>query len=272
MPVSSKRRLTPVNVDRAERMASSAMPASLADGDGGKSVERIVLAGDGDLPAAKLPLAAAHARAELGVDDDAAALLRQAAQDEVGAARGAVGEQAAAVTAQLEPLDHVARHRMIDAGDGEAIEGNVAEEGLELAMHVLDRLEVVEVLGVDVGDDADLRRQAHEGAVALVGLDDHPLALAEARVGAPVLDDAAGDHRRIDAGRGEDVGDERGRRRLAVRAGDRHGRIEPHQLGEHLGAADDGKALGARRLELRVAGLDGGGDDDERAPTRLTAS
>ena len=45
---------------------------------------------------------------------------------------------------------------MIDAGDGEAVEGDVAEEGLELAVHVVDGLEVVEVLGVDVGDDADL--------------------------------------------------------------------------------------------------------------------
>ena len=151
---------------------------------------------------------------------------------------------------------------MVDAGDGEAVEGNVAEEGLELAMHVLDRLEVVEVLGIDVGDDADLRRQAHEGAVGLVGLDDHPLALAEARVGAPVLDDAAGDDGRVDAGGGEDVSDERGGGRLAVRAGDRHRRIETHQLGEDLGAADDRQALGARGFQLGIAGLDGAGDDD----------
>ena len=144
----------------AARMASSGMPASLPTAMAASALSALCWPGMRNRPAAELPLAAAHARAELGVDDDAAALLRQAAQHEVGAARGAVGEQAAAVAAQLQPLDHVARHRMIDAGDGEAIEGNVAEEGLELAVHVLDRLEVVEVLGVDVGDDADLRRQA----------------------------------------------------------------------------------------------------------------
>ena len=98
---------------------------------------------------------------------------------------GAVREQAAAVAPQIEALDHGAHDRMVDAGHGEAVEGDVAEEGLELAVHVLDRSEVVEVLGVDVGDDADLRRHLDEGAVALVGLDDHPLALAEAGVGAP---------------------------------------------------------------------------------------
>ncbi len=104
--------------------------------------------------------------------------------------------------------------------------------------------------------------QAHEGAVGLVRLDDHPFALAEARVGAPVLENAARDHRRVDASRGEDVSDERGRGRLAVRAGDRNGRIEPHQLGEDLGAANDGKSFGTRRLELGVAGLHSRRDDD----------
>ena len=60
----------------------------------------------------------------------------------------------------------------------------------------------------------------------------------------------------------EGVGDERGGGGLAVRAGDGDGCIEPHQLGQHLGAADDGQALGARRLQLGVAGLHRAGDDD----------
>ena len=91
-------------------------------------------------------------------------------------------------------------HGMVDAGDGEPIEGNVAEEGLELAVHVLDGLEVVEMLGVDVGDDADLGRDLDEGAVGFVGLHDHPRAFAAPRVGAPVVDDAAGDDGRVEAG------------------------------------------------------------------------
>ncbi len=106
------------------------------------------------------------------------------------------------------------------------------------------------------------RRQAHERAVAFVGLDDHPLALAEARVRSPLVDDAAGDHGRVASALGEDVRDERGRRRLAVRAGDGDGRIEPHQLGEHLGAADDGQAPGACRFELRLPVLTARRDDD----------
>ncbi len=46
-------------------------------------------------------------------------------------------------------------------------------------------------------------------------------------------------------------------------AGHRDGRVEPHQLGEDLGAANDRQALGARRIELRVARFHGGGDHDE---------
>ena len=111
-----------------------------------------------------------------------------------------------------------------------------------------------------------------EGAVGFVGLDDHPLSRADTGVRAPGVDDAAGDDRRVEAGLGEHVRDERGRRRLAVRAGDRHGRGGAHQLGQHLGAADDGEALGARRLELGIAALDRRRDDDVRRPIRFVAS
>ena len=191
-------------------MALLGMPASLPWRCAAWGVERVVLAGDPEIAQPRIcrspPRTLAPSSASMTMPPRS---LRQAAQYEVGAARGAVGEQTAAVAAKLQALDHVTRHRMIDAGDGEAVEGNVAEERFELAMEILERLEVVEVLGIDVGD-ADIpisRPQAHEGAVALVGLDDHPLALAETGVGAPVLDDAAGNDRRIDTGSGQNMGD-----------------------------------------------------------------
>ncbi len=67
---------------------------------------------------------------------------------------------------------------MVDADGGEAVEGDVLDE---VAEGLLDRVEVavvVEVLGVDVGDHGDGGAQAQEGAVALVGLDHDPVALA----------------------------------------------------------------------------------------------
>ena len=93
--------------------------------------------------------------------------------------------------------------------------------------------------------------QLQERAVALVGLDHHPVAGPEPRVGAIGVDDAAVDHGRVESGGLEQRRHERGGRRLAVRAGDRDALLEPHQLGEHFGAANDRNAPRARRDELR---------------------
>ena len=57
---------------------------------------------------------------------------------------------------------------------------------------------MVEVLGIDIGDDGDVGRQLEEGAVGFVGLHHHPVAGAEPRVGAVGVDDAAVDHGRIE--------------------------------------------------------------------------
>jgi hypothetical protein len=87
-------------------------------------------------------------------------------------------------------------------------------------VHVVDCLEVVEVLRVDIGDDTDLRRELDEGAVRLVGLHDHPRSPAKSGVRAPIVDDAASDDSGIKAACCKDVSDQRGGRRLTVRAGD----------------------------------------------------
>ena len=80
---------------------------------------------------------------------------------------------------------------MVEAHHREAVEGQVLDEGAERLLDGVEGLEMVEVLGVDVGDDRDVGRQLEEGAVALVGLDHHPVARAEARIGAVGVDDAA---------------------------------------------------------------------------------
>src|SRR5271167_2881977 len=68
---------------------------------------------------------------------------------------------------------------MIDAQRSEAIEWNVADKGLKgLAQYVEAAIEI-EMLGIDVGDDRDRRRQSCKGAVALVGLDHHPIARSQ---------------------------------------------------------------------------------------------
>ena len=108
------------------------------------------------------------------------------------------------------------------------------------------RAVMVEMLGIDVGDDGDVGRQLQEGAVALVGLHHHPLALAHAGIGAVGVDDAAIDDGRIEPAGVEQRRDHRGGRRLAMRAADGDGLAEAHQLGQHLGAAHDRQRFRAR--------------------------
>lgn len=83
---------------------------------------------------------------------------------------------------------------------------------------------MVEMFGIDVGDDRDRPVEAQEAAVALVGLDHHPVAGAETRIRAVIVDDAAVDHGRVDPPRVEQRRNEARRRRLAVRPRDRDGR------------------------------------------------
>ena len=123
---------------------------------------------------------------------------------------------------------------------------------------------MVEMLGVDIGDDGDVGRQLQKRAVALVGLDHHPVAGAEPRIGAISVDDAAVDHGRVESGGVEQRRHQRGGRRLAVRAGDGDAALEAHELGEHFGAAHDRNASLARCCELRIVALDRGRDDDDR--------
>ena len=94
-------------------------------------------------------------------------------------------------------------------------------------------------------------------------------ALAHARVGAVGVDDAAVDDGRIEAAGVEQGGDERRRRRLAVRAGDGDAGLEAHQLGQHLGAAHHRQALLARRRELRIVALDRRRDDHDLGPVDI---
>jgi len=122
---------------------------------------------------------------------------------------------------------------------------------------------VVEVLGIDVGDDGDRRRQLEKAPVALVGLGDEEVPLAEARVAPQRVDLAADDHRGIQPRRAQHRGDERRRRRLAVRPGDGDGVANAHQLGEHLGARDDGDLQGTRAGDLRVVRVDGARVDED---------
>ena len=162
----------------------------------------------------------------------AAALRREIDQPRIGLRVFAIGDDAAV----LDLADQRLHHRMIDAHHGETVERHVLDEVVERLLDRIERLEVIEMFGIDVGDDHDIGRQFQEGAVALVGLHHHPVAGAETRIGAIGVDDAAIDHGGIEAAGIEQGCDHRRGRGLAVGARDRHAAFQPHQFGEHFGA------------------------------------
>ena len=99
---------------------------------------------------------------------------------------------------------------------------------------------MVEMLGIDIGDDRDGREQQQEGSVALVGLGHHVVAAAQANVAAARAQVAANRHGRIEPGFLQDESDQRGGGGLAMRAGDGHAQAHhAQQLAEHLGARDN---------------------------------
>ena len=115
---------------------------------------------------------------------------------------------------------------------------------------------------LDVRDDGDLGPQLVEGAVVFVRFDDDDVALPVFRVRRDVLQDAADDDGRIEAGVFEDGRDHRGGRGLAMRAGDADAALLVDDRGQQVLAPDDLDALLASRIDFGVRAFDGGGDDD----------
>ena len=134
-------------------------------------------------------------------------------------------------------------------------------EGLD---DVVERAEVVEVVAVDVQNDAERGVQLQEGVDIFAGLADHGVALADAAVAADEGQLAADDGARVAARLDQDLREHAGRGRLAVRAGDGDGvRKLLREQAEHHRALERRDALFARGDKLRVILLCGGGVDDE---------
>ncbi len=95
----------------------------------------------------------------------------------------------------------------------------------------------------------------------IVGVGDQNVAVAQARVGAKRVDLAADDDRWVQSCGAQHGRDKRRCRGFSVRSGDRDAVLQAHQLGEHLGALDDGDVARARFEELGVVAGDGARDD-----------
>ena len=159
-----------------------------------------------------------------------------------------------------QDLAHV---RVVDAQHGDAVERQALHEIDERALQLAEVVAVgLHVVGVDVGDHREHRRQVEERRVGLVGLGDEEFAVAEPRVGVGGQQPAADDERRVEAAFGEHRRDEARRRGLAVRAGDRDALLQAHQLGQHQRARHDRHAALARGDDFGVVRRDRRRHDD----------
>ena len=147
----------------------------------------------------------------------------------------------------------IAAHRLVvGAGNHRAVERHLVGEFDERLPQVLPAPVAFHVLAIDVRHHGNRRRQLQERSVALVGLGNHVIAASEPRVAAERAEPAA-DHRgRIEPGALEHQRHHRRRRRLAMRAGDGDAVAQPHQLGEHLGARNDGNVPAHRFGGFRI--------------------
>ena len=231
-----------------------------ADGDRGQGVLHVVHAQHRQPHALHGAVALLHVAGDDDVEGGPQRVARDVDRPHLGLRAEPVGHDAAV----LDAPDQALHLRVVDAERGDAVERNVLDEGAVGPAHRVEVAVELHVLAVDVGDDGGDGRQLDEAAVGLVGLDHHPVARAEPRVGAVGIDDAAVDDRRVQPGAVEHGGDDRGRGRLAVGAGDRHRPLEAHQLGQHLGPLHHGDVALARGDHLDVVFADGGRDDQHR--------
>src|SRR6266700_288822 len=162
------------------------------DRNRGGGVERVVLSCHRQGESGDLMRHIGLAVAEHDLEARTAAHRHQIDQARVGLRILAIGDDAAI----LDLADQSLHHGVIDAHHGETVERHVLDEIAERVLHRFEGLEVIEMLGIDIGDDGDIGRQFQEGAVAFVGLHHHPVACAEPRIGAIGIDDAAVDHGR----------------------------------------------------------------------------
>src|ERR1700733_2157600 len=184
MPVRVKRRRTPPNLASAPRITSSAMPSSWATATAAVELSALCRPGIGSaiffISCAAWP---AGSRNTMLTSD----------KPHIGLRIFAVGDDAVI----LDAADQALHHRVISAHHRETVERHILDESAKRVLHGVVGLEVVEMLGIDIGDDRNVGGKFQEGAVGFVGLDHHPVAGAQARIGAIGIDDAAVDYGRI---------------------------------------------------------------------------
>ena len=160
--------------------------------------------------------------------------------------------------AAVGDLAHKALHvGIVGAAHGHPVKRNVGHKIKEPLMQRRLGAPMFHVFGVNVGHDRDCRRQAVEGAVAFICLDDHPFALPHARVGPVGVDDATVHNGRVKIAGNHQLRHHRGGGGFAMRARNCDVGFQAHQLGQHFCAAHNRQAARTGGVQFRIAGFDG---------------
>ena len=153
--------------------------------------------------------------------------------------------------------------RVVGAGDDRSASclDSVAEFDEGFA-HLLRGPVVVEVVGFDVGEDADRRFVEEERSVGFVRFGDEHVAGAQVGVRARRRQHSPDDEGRIDSAGLQRHGGHRRGRGLPMRTGHGYGPPVDHERGESSGAVQDTQSPTLGFDELGVVLADGRGDDE----------
>ena len=108
------------------------------------------------------------------------------------------------------------------------------------------------MVGIDVGDHRNHRREEQEGGIGLICLGDNEVSGTQTRIRSGSVQTSADYEGGIHAALGHDRRHEAGRRRLAVCSGNGNTLLETHQFGQHLRTRNDRHVTLACRDNFRV--------------------
>ena len=191
-PVRVKRRLTPPKLAIALRITSIGAPSSCATAIAAVALRALWRPGIGSARSS-MKVARPVARSRISTENR---VIRRRGRRREGARRPrilAVGQNPAV----LDPPDQLLHRRMIEAHDREAVNGRFPTRARKASLMASKVSKWSRCSGSMLVTTA-IRPGVEEGAVAFVGLDHHPVAGPEPRVGPVGVDDAAVDDRRIE--------------------------------------------------------------------------
>ena len=126
-------------------------------------------------------------------------------------------------------------------------------ELMERLHNIIERAEIVEMIGIDICDDADGGVELQERIDIFTRFANNVRTFADSAVAVDERQLAADDGARVTSGFNQDLREHAGRRRFAVRAGNRNGVCKLlRQKAEHHGTLQRRNTLCTRRNKLRV--------------------